>query len=120
MNTPPFLYLYRFTPLQKIRLRGTKFHLSTYMTPHDRSDVIAKIREKLKAEEKDAAVTKRVSQQMEAIAYEQMNVSNIQRDRAEEQSRLAEANAARAEEQSRLAQANAERAQQQSLLAEKN
>lgn len=76
--------------------------------------------EKLRAEEKDAAVTKRVSQQMEAIAYEQMNVSNTQRDRAEEQSRLAEANAARAEEQSRLAQANAERAQQQSLLAEKN
>ena len=76
--------------------------------------------EKLRAEEKDAAVTKRVSQQMEAIAYEQMNVSNMQRDRAEEQSRLAEANAARAEEQSRLAQANAERAQQQSLLAEKN
>ncbi|MBO7442282.1 MAG: hypothetical protein J6T83_04315, partial [Paludibacteraceae bacterium] len=51
--------------------------------------------EKLRAEEKDAAVTKRVSQQMEAIAYEQMNVSNMQRDRAEEQSRLAEANAAR-------------------------
>ena len=33
------------------QLGGTKFHLSTYMTPHDRSDVIAKIREKLKAEE---------------------------------------------------------------------
>ena len=33
------------------QLGGTKFHLSTYMTPHDRSDVIVKIREKLKAEE---------------------------------------------------------------------
>ena len=33
------------------QLGGTKFHLSTYMTPHDRSDVIAKIRKKLKAEE---------------------------------------------------------------------
>ena len=57
---------------------------------------------------------------MEAIAYEQMSISNKQRDRAEEQSRLAEANAARAEEQSRLAQENALRAQQQSLLAERN
>ena len=33
------------------QLGGTKFHLSTYMTPHDRSEVIAKIREKLNAEE---------------------------------------------------------------------
>ena len=29
------------------QLGGTKFHLSTYMTPHDRSEVIAEIREKL-------------------------------------------------------------------------
>lgn len=76
--------------------------------------------EDLKAKEKESAVVKRVSQQMEAIAYDQMNLSNQQRDRAEEQSRLAEANAAKAEEQSRLAQDNAQRAQQQSLLAERN
>ncbi len=76
--------------------------------------------EELKAKEQEAAVVKRVSQQMEAIAYEQMKVSDMQRDRAEEQSRLAQANAARAEEQSRLAQENAARAQQQSQLAERN
>ena len=76
--------------------------------------------DELKAKEKEATIVKRVSQQMEAIAYDQMNLSNKQRDRAEEQSRLAEANAARAEEQSRLAQDNAKKAQQQSLLAERN
>lgn len=76
--------------------------------------------EELKAKEKEATIVKRVSQQMEAIAYDQMNISIKQRDRAEEQSRLAEANAARAEEQSRLAQENAQRARQQSLLAERN
>lgn len=76
--------------------------------------------EELKAKEKEATIVKRVSQQMEAIAYDQMNLSNQQRDRAEEQSRLAEDNASRAEEQSRLAQDNAQRAQQQSLLAERN
>ena len=76
--------------------------------------------EMLKSREKDAAIVKRVSQQMEDIAYEQMNVSNMQRDRAEEQTRLAEANAARAEEQSRLAQDNAAKAQQQSILAQRN
>lgn len=76
--------------------------------------------DELKAKEKEATIVKRVSQQMEAIAYDQMNLSNKQRDRAEEQSRLAEDNAARAEEQSRLAQDNAKKAQQQSLLAERN
>ena len=95
------------------------YTLGREATQHDHDVLLYEV-EKLRAEEKDAAVTKRVSQQMEDIAYEQMNVSNMQRDRAEEQSRLAEANAARAEEQSRLAQANAEKAQQQSLLAEKN
>ena len=65
--------------------------------------------DELKAKEKEATIVKRVSQQMEAIAYDQMNLSNKQRDRAEEQSRLAEANAARAEEQSRLAQDNAKK-----------
>lgn len=83
-------------------------------------DVLLDEVEELKAKEKEATIVKRVSQQMEAIAYDQMNLSNQQRDRAEEQSRLAEANAAKAEEQSRLAQDNAQRAQQQSLLAERN
>ena len=33
------------------QLGGTKFHLSTYMTPHDRSEIIAKIRETLGKEQ---------------------------------------------------------------------
>ena len=43
----------------------------------------------LEANEADAAVTKRVSQQMEEIAYQQKAISDKQRDRAEEQSQLA-------------------------------
>ena len=38
---------------------------------------------------KDAAIVKRVSQQMEDIAYQQKTISDRQRDRAEEQSILA-------------------------------
>ncbi len=89
------------------------------MSKNDYSELLNEI-EELKTKEKEATIVKRVSQQMEAIAYDQMNISIKQRDRAEEQSRLAEANAARAEEQSRLAQENAQRAHQQSMLAERN
>ena len=53
--------------------------------------------------EKDAAIVKRVSQQMEDIAYQQKAISDQQRDRAEEQSILATHNAARAEMESRAA-----------------
>lgn len=59
--------------------------------------------ERLRAGEKDAAVVKRVSQQMEDIAYQQKSISDQQRDRAEEQSVLALQNAARAEMESRAA-----------------
>lgn len=59
--------------------------------------------EQLRAGEKEAAVVKRVSQQMEDIAYQQKAISDQQRDRAEEQSMLAMQNAARAEMESRAA-----------------
>ena len=58
---------------------------------------------RLLAAEEDAAIVKRVSQQMEDIAYQQKAISDQQRDRAEEQSILAIRNAARAEMESRAA-----------------
>ena len=58
---------------------------------------------RLESAEKDAAIVKRVSQQMEDIAYQQKAISDQQRDRAEEQSVLATQNAARAEVESRAA-----------------
>ena len=58
---------------------------------------------RLEAAGKDAAIVKRVSQQMEDIAYQQKAISDQQRDRAEEQSMLATQNARRAEQESRAA-----------------
>ena len=58
---------------------------------------------RLESAEKDAAIVKRVSQQMEDIAYQQKAISDQQRDRAEEQSVLATQNAVRAEMESRAA-----------------
>ena len=58
--------------------------------------------------EEDAAIVKRVSQQMEDIAYQQKAISDQQRDRAEEQSILATKSAERAEVE-RLAARDAER-----------
>lgn len=57
----------------------------------------------LRKGEQDAAVVRRVSQQMESIAYQQKAVSDKQRERAEEQSKLALENAQRAEQESRAA-----------------
>ena len=59
--------------------------------------------ERLRAGEQEAAVVKRVSQQMEDIAYQQKAISDEQRDRAEEQSILATQNAERAEKESHAA-----------------
>ena len=63
--------------------------------------------DRLAEAEKDAAIVKRVSQQMEDIAYQQKAISDQQRDRAEEQSILAIHNAERAEKE-RLAAREAE------------
>ena len=82
--------------------------------------------EHLEAAGKDAAIVKRVSQQMEDIAYQQKAISDQQRDRAEEQSALAVQNARKAELESRLAheaelkaQSAAQVAQQERANAER-
>ena len=65
-------------------------------------DVLAEL-ESLRASQDDAAIVKRVSQQMEDIAYQQKAVSDQERERAEQQSELALAMRDRAEQESRLA-----------------
>jgi len=57
----------------------------------------------LRAGQREAAVVKRVSQQMEEIAFQQKAVSDKQRDKAEESSKLALAMRDRAEQESRTA-----------------
>ena len=59
--------------------------------------------DRLTAAEKNATIVRRVSQQMEDIAYQQKAISDRQRDRAEEQSLLARQSAVRAEIESRAA-----------------
>ena len=65
-----------------------------------------------------AAIVKRVSQQMEDIAYQQKAISDQQRDRAEQQSVLATRNAVRAEQESRAAREAEIKAQQERANAE--
>ena len=90
--------------------------------------------EEMKSAERNALITKRISEQMEDIAYEQKALSDKQRERAEEQSRLAdiergkaelEREAAReAEQKARASAKEAENmraiAEQQSALATQN
>ncbi|MBQ4389770.1 MAG: hypothetical protein II824_07350 [Bacteroidales bacterium] len=75
--------------------------------------------DRLEEAEKDAAIVKRVSQQMEDIAYQQKAISDQQRDRAEEQSILATHNAERAEMESRAAHEAEQKAHAAAELAEK-
>ncbi len=60
--------------------------------------------ERLRSSEEDAAVVKRVSQQMENIAYQQKDISDRQRERAEIQSQLAVQMRNKAEQERQLAQ----------------
>lgn len=90
--------------------------------------------EEMKAAERNALITKRISEQMEDIAYEQKALSDKQRMRAEEQSRLADIErgkaelerglAVKAEQQARASAKEAETmraiAEQQSALATQN
>lgn len=69
----------------------------------------------LKQTEQQANITRRVSMQMEDIAYQQKEISDKQRLRAEEQSLLALQNAQKAEEESHLAHQAEQRAR---LMAE--
>lgn len=68
----------------------------------DKEDLLETIHS-LQVEERDAAIVKRVSQQMEDIAYQQKAISDKQRDRAEEQSKLAIQMRDKAEVESRAA-----------------
>ena len=90
--------------------------------------------EEMKSAERNALITKRISEQMEDIAYEQKALSDKQRERAEEQSRLADIErgkaelerglAVKAEQQARASAQEAENmraiAEQQSTLATQN
>lgn len=89
---------------------------------HDMQNRIDSLLEK----QRDAVITKRVSMQMEDIAYQQKEISDKQRERAEQQSILALRNAARAELESqtaRKAEAQAREAaneaREQKLIAER-
>ena len=75
--------------------------------------------DRLVESEKDAAIVKRVSQQMEDIAYQQKAISDQQRDRAEEQSILATHNAERAERERIAAQEAESKATAAALVAER-
>lgn len=72
----------------------------------------------LKTEESDAAVVKKVSQQMSDIAYQQKEISDKQRERAEEQSKLATEMRDRAEQESKAARAAEEKALQSAREAD--
>ena len=74
--------------------------------------------ERLRAGEKDAAIVKRVSQQMEDIAYQQKAISDQQRDRAEVQSILATQSAERAEMERRAAREAEQKAHAAAEVAE--
>ena len=75
--------------------------------------------EQMEVAGKDAAIVKRVSQQMEDIAYQQKAISDQQRDRAEEQSILATHNARRAEMESRAAREAEHKANAAAQVAER-
>lgn len=67
---------------------------------------IADLKEKISEMEEtehNALVTKRISEQMEDIAYQQKSISDMQRERAEEQSRIADMERGKAELERSLA-----------------
>lgn len=74
--------------------------------------------DELVTNEQEATVVKRVSQQMEAIAYQQKTISEMQRDRAEEQSRIAISMRDKAEKESQAARSAENRALQLAHEAE--
>lgn len=81
--------------------------------------------EEMKSAERNALITKRISEQMEDIAYEQKALSDKQRERAEEQSRLADIERGKAElereiakEAEQKARASAQEAENMRAIAE--
>lgn len=94
-----------------------------YSIGYNRSKAeMASLREEMSQLEeatKEAAVVKRVSQQMEDIAFQQKTISDQQRDRAEQQSILATRNAQRAELESRAAREAETKANMAAQVAER-
>ncbi|MDO4948608.1 MAG: hypothetical protein Q4E55_00335 [Bacteroidales bacterium] len=78
------------------------YYLGRNQTVSDYEELKSRL-ESIKASETNAAVVKRVSQQMEDIAYQQKEISDRQRLRAEEQSRLAIQMRDRAEQERKVA-----------------
>lgn len=74
--------------------------------------------DELVTNEQEAIIVKRVSQQMEAIAYQQKTISEMQRDRAEEQSRIAISMRDKAEKESQAARSAENKALQLAHQAE--
>ena len=95
----------------------TFYHLGSRKAQRELAAVQEEMGRLLAAEE-DAAIVKRVSQQMEDIAYQQKAISDQQRDRAEEQSVLATRNAERAEMESRAAREAEHKANEAAGVAE--
>jgi len=74
--------------------------------------------DELRGKAADAAVVRRVSKQMEDIAYQQKEVSDRQRKRAEQQTEIAQAMRSKAEQESRSARAAERRAKEAAAEAE--
>ena len=111
--------LYALTALGVVAgVAVTFYHLGSRKAQRELAAVQEEMGRLLAAEE-DAAIVKRVSQQMEDIAYQQKAISDQQRDRAEEQSILATHNAARAEMESRAAREAEHKANAAADVAEK-
>ncbi|MBO4625620.1 MAG: hypothetical protein J5646_09070 [Bacteroidales bacterium] len=111
--------LYALTALVVVAgVAVTFYHLGSRKAQRELAAVQEEMGRLLAAEE-DAAIVKRVSQQMEDIAYQQKAISDQQRDRAEEQSILATHNAARAEMESRAAREAEHKANAAADVAEK-
>lgn len=100
MKKPLFHWI--LTALIAAAASTAAYFIGRNQTVHDNDDLLAEL-ETLRAEQSDAAVVKRVSQQMEDIAYMQKTVSDQERDRAEQQSKLALEMRDRAEQETRLA-----------------
>ena len=76
--------------------------------------------EELTQEQRDAEITRRVSEQMSEIAQEEKQNSDRQRDIAEDQRREAEKQSQEAQSQRKVAEQKTEEAERQTFLAKQN
>lgn len=96
---------------------GVTYHIADNVTQGRIAELQKQIAEHEK-KEKEALVTKRISEQMEDIAYQQKIVSDKQRERAEEQSRIADLERGKALIERGLAQAAEHKARQSAAQAD--